>query len=127
MAVIWYTVKIFIVLCVCSCTHCNEEDVIEYLQSLKRSCEEAERLWTSMDINLIEFLHRKLQDHLNVLVYIVASCTDSDELSEMLETLYNCVLNIFRHYSSVLERQEQQNERYFYPPVERTGGRGQPR
>lgn len=84
------------------------------------------RDWVSMDINLIEHVHRKLQDHLNVLVYIVASCTDSEELSGMIQALYNGVLRIFQHYSSILEREEP-NEVILCPSVERTGRPGRPR
>lgn len=121
--------KVFLVLCVCSRAVCNDEDVIEYLQALKRSCEEAERMWMSMDINLMEYVHRKIQDHLNILMYIVAICADSGELATLLETLYNRVLDIFRHYSSLLDhaRREDSDEGIARPSVERTGRRGRPR
>ena len=106
--------------------YCNEEDVIEYLNALKRTCDEAERLWMTMDINLIGYIHRKLQDHLNELVYIAACSKDFEELSEMIQALYNGVLRIFRHYSSILDRVEP-NEGILSPPVERTGRPGRPR
>ena len=85
-----------------------------------------QRDWMTMDINLIEHIHRKLQDHLNVLVYIVACSTDFEELSEMIQALYKGVLRIFRHYSSILDRVEP-NEGILSPPVERTGRPGRPR
>ena len=54
-----------LILCVCSHAVCNADDIIEYFQALKRSCEEAERRWFTMDTNLLEHIHRKMQDHLS--------------------------------------------------------------
>ena len=49
-------------------------DILEYLQSLKSTCSEAERFWYGLEIDRIEYIHRRLQDYLSVLESIVACC-----------------------------------------------------
>ena len=116
-----------LILCVCSHAVCNADDIIEYFQALKRLCEEAERRWFTMDTNLLEHIHRKMQDHLSVLVGIISCCANRGELTNTVQMLYNSVLRIFEHYSSLLERQQRLNEGSVCPALMRTGRPGRPR
>ena len=105
------------------------DDIIEYLQDLKRSCEEAERQWFTADNNFIEYIHRKINDNLSVLAGLVACCADQGDLvvTDTVQVLYNKVLQIFGHYCSLLEQEQTLNEGSACPALVQTGRPGRPR
>ena len=120
--------RLLIIVCMCCFyAHAIEEDICEYFQSLKRTCNEADRLWTSNDVNLLEFIRRKLHDQLSILVYFVERCNEHEILTGLLQNLYNSLLLLYRHYSFSIERFLPEHENEFYSEVERTGQRGRPR
>ena len=111
-------------------------DIVEYLQSLKSTCSEAERFWYGLEIDKIEYIHRRLQDHLSVLESIVACCEraietlrEARELTRAVRELYTGVHHMFVHYATLLDRRYQLDigEENITPAILRTGEQGRPR
>ena len=78
----------------------NEEiaDILEYLQSMKSICSEAERYWYGLESDRVEYINRKLQDHLSVLEGVVACCECAREARELTRAIrkrqpYICTLH----------------------------------
>ena len=78
-------------------------DILEYLLSLKSICSEAERYWYGLESDRVEYIHRKLQDHLSILEGVVACCEcarEARELTRAIRELQASVHHIFVHYTT---------------------------
>ena len=108
-------------------------DILEYLQSLKSICSEAERYWYGLEIDRVEYIHRKLPDHLSILERVVACCEraipEVRELTRAIRELYASVHHMLVHYTTFLDQRDQLDigEEDITPAVLRTGEQGRPR